>query len=109
MVLPSNLPQRYKTKLCISRVKAVVAIAVLTLGLFIALRTPHDSLKFQDGQNEIKKAERLGGKLQFGAMTRTCNAAVDRLVECKFLSKRTLCRKIQDEKFTNISLWHSTL
>jgi hypothetical protein len=94
MVLPSNFTQRNIPKLC--RVKTVVLIAVLTLCLmFVALRPRDDSLQFQDGQDEIKKTERLGGTLQFGAITRACNAAVDRLVECKLLSKRTLCRKIR--------------
>jgi hypothetical protein len=95
MVTPSNLPQRNKPKLC--KVNTVVVIAVLTLGLFAALRTPDDSLKFQDDQLELKKTERLGGKLQFGAITHACNAAVDRLVECKLLPKRTLCRKTHEQ------------
>jgi hypothetical protein len=94
--MPRDSRQWHKPKLC--RVKPVVLIAVLTLGLLVALRTPDDSLKFQDDQHQVKKTERLGGKLQSGAMTRACNAAVDRLVKCKLLSKRTLCRKIYDEQ-----------
>ena len=81
MVMLSRLPQRNKQKLC--RVKTVVLIAVLTLGLFLAFRTPDDSLKFQVDQQKVKKIERLRGKSQFGAITHACNAAVDRLVECK--------------------------
>jgi hypothetical protein len=90
MVKPSNLPQRNKPKLC--RVKTVFLIAVLTLGLFVALRTPDDILKFQDDQHQVKKTERLGSKSHFEAMTDACNAAVDLLVECKLLSSCKICR-----------------
>lgn len=81
MVMPGRLPQKNKQKLY--RVKTAVLIAVLTLGLFVAFRTPDDSLKFHVDQQEVKKTERLGDKLQFGAIAHPCNAAVDRLVECK--------------------------